>query len=220
MTIADDFPLEKRTPGRPRSAQTRAAILDAALTLFDTVPYRDISIDRIAAAAKVGKQSIYRWWPSKADLLLDAHLERLAVQSQALRRSGNALADLEALLKQTYLVLDGGPARQGLRFLIAEAQFDDAFSKRLHDLFFQRSRDALTAILNDGRARGQLRSGVDFDALIDVITGAMWYRLLSCAEPASSISYAEVVIDMVRALVATDPSDVRPATRDAALFEA
>ena len=188
--------------------------------LFDTVPYRDISIDRIASEAKVGKQSIYRWWPSKADLLLDAHLERLAVKAQNPRLSGNALADLEALLKQTYLVLGDGPARQGLRYLIAEAQFDSAFSKRLHDLFFQRTRDALTAILSDGRTRGQLRSGVDFEALIDVITGAMWYRLLSCEEPACSISYAEVVIDMVRALVATDPADVRPATRDAALFEA
>jgi len=66
----------KRSRGRPRSDATRQGILEAAVELMGSTPYREITVEGIAQRAKVGKQSIYRWWPSKADLVLEAYTER------------------------------------------------------------------------------------------------------------------------------------------------
>src|ERR1700743_3311623 len=65
-----------RPVGRPRCMETHKAILCAAADLLESTCYRDISVERIAASAGVGKQTIYRWYDSKADLLLDAFLTR------------------------------------------------------------------------------------------------------------------------------------------------
>ena len=67
--------ISPRRPGRPRSEASRQAILDATKRLLDTETVRDLSIERIAKEAGVGKTTIYRWWPSKAAVVIDAFFE-------------------------------------------------------------------------------------------------------------------------------------------------
>ena len=211
---------EKRSPGRPRSEHTRQAILDAARRLLATGPYRDVSIDRLAAEAKVGKQSIYRWWPAKADVLLEAELDRFQALAAVPPESEDCFASLQALLERHYAVLVDARARQGLRCLLAEAQLDPAFADRLHSALTAVGRRAVRTIFDRGRASGAVRADLDYEVLVDVIVGAMWYRLLCSGEPGCAIAYASTVVDMVRALAATDPSKRRPSSGGLGLFEA
>jgi Tetracyclin repressor-like, C-terminal domain len=116
------------------------------------------------------------------------------------------------------VLIETHAARHSLRCLIAEAQFDPAFSGRLHAALFRHSRDGLRSILTRGRDQGHLRPGFDVEAVIDVITGAMWYRLLAGCDAAPCERYAETVVDMLRAMTAEDPA-AKPRQRSPALFE-
>ncbi|MEC8665320.1 MAG: TetR/AcrR family transcriptional regulator, partial [Pseudomonadota bacterium] len=68
-------------PGRPRSEKSRKAILDATRRLLTHMPLSELSIEAIAKKAKVGKTTIYRWWPNKASVAMEAFLEQPGVQN-------------------------------------------------------------------------------------------------------------------------------------------
>src|SRR5260221_14491515 len=88
-------------PGRKRSEESRRAILVAALALFSERGYGAVSIEGIAARAGVGKQTIYRWWPSKADVLLEAAAEKADLHVR-LDDHGSYVADLRAFLADSF----------------------------------------------------------------------------------------------------------------------
>lgn len=215
---ADDA---KRAPGRPRSQATRRAILDAALHLLDTEPYRDISIDRIAATAKVGKQSIYRWWDSRANLVLDAYLERASQQVPPATITGNVFGDLEDYLKRLFDILRDPHAAASVRSLIAEAQFCPEFRRKFHKKFVAKRRLAVDALLRHGLDTGQIKPGTDVEAMMDVVFGAFWYRLLSGTKRPYDDAYAELICDTARARFAACTDDSRPPCRaPSSVFEA
>src|ERR1700722_14755802 len=95
--------VEGRSPGRPRSEQSRQAILVATLELVTEVGYAGLTIEGIAARAGVGKQTIYRWWGTKADVLLEAGAVKADVQIPTDDR-GSYAADLHAFLEASYRV--------------------------------------------------------------------------------------------------------------------
>jgi AcrR family transcriptional regulator len=189
---------DKRAPGRPRSEETRQAILDAAVTLVGARDYRDVSIDAIAAAAKVGKQSIYRWWPSKADLVLEAFTEHSLSRMPPLVPSADAFADLEADLARFFAFMRNDLVAKGVRSLIAEAQLDPEFRTKLYDRVHRVRCEALRRILRHGYALGQFRQDLDEDALAHVIHGAFWYRFLSGTKYPFDDAYAQNVVSLLR----------------------
>jgi AcrR family transcriptional regulator len=198
--MADDATIEKRGPGRPRSEATRRAIFDAALDLLHSEPYRDISIDRIAARAKVGKQSIYRWWSSKAELILEAYIERATASVPPVEPSPDSLADLEATLKRLCAVV----SQPGVR---------KVFRVKFHDIFVARRHDVFGHILKVGMERGQLRADVAIDDVLDVTLGSIWFRLLSGTSRPLDDAYAEMLVDLLRARLARSPDDAMPPVR-------
>src|SRR5215472_6636253 len=106
-------------PGRRRSEPTRLAILDAAYDLVVRKGYADITTAEIAAAAGAGKQTIYRWWASKAVLVLDALQHRGAVEIDPEQPSDQSLEGFFRRVCEA--ATRAGPV---LRSLMAEAQFD------------------------------------------------------------------------------------------------
>src|ERR1043165_8558435 len=94
-----------RPVGRPRCMETQQTTLAAAADLLESQPYRDISVERIAAQAGVGKQTIYRWYDSKADLMLDAFLARYAEIMPPAMLSGDPLGNLRDYLHHLVEVL-------------------------------------------------------------------------------------------------------------------
>lgn len=195
-------PLQGR-PGRKRSEQSRKAVLAATLELVGELGYAGLTVEGIAARAGTGKQTIYRWWPSKADVLLDA-LATKADLHVPVADEGSYAADLRTFLTASFALARKPPVDDALRALMTHAQVDAAFGERFRDGFLQRRRDALGAILNRAHTRGDLPSSPSVGTVCDLVFGVIWYRLLATGEPLD----AQLVDDLITALAG-------PATRPA-----
>lgn len=169
-------------PGRKRSEESRRAILAAALELTAEVGYAGLTVDGIAARAGTGKQTIYRWWPSKDDVLLEALADRAALDV-VVPDQGSYRADLHAFLMSSFVLGRQLQVPDILRALMARAQIDEEFGRRFRASFLQRRRDALEVIVDRARDRGDLPSALSRDTIADVVFGVIWYRVLARREP-------------------------------------
>ncbi|MDN3351534.1 TetR/AcrR family transcriptional regulator [Actinomadura sp. DC4] len=165
-------------PGRRRSEESRLAILAAAAELTAEVGYAGLTIEGIAARSGAGKQTIYRWWASKADVLLDA-LATKADLHIPVPDEGDYAGDLRAFLTATFELGRRDQVVAVLRALMAEAQIDPEFGERFRDDFLQLRRDALGVVVSRAAARGDLPPGVSPETVIDIVFGTLWYRLLA-----------------------------------------
>jgi AcrR family transcriptional regulator len=125
----------------------------------------------IAAAAGAGKQTLYRWWPSKAAVVLDAFAESGRIRIDQPQEAAIRAGDLASFLRGAFAVL----ARSGhaLRHLMAEAQYDPALTHMLRERLIEPRREALRRLLAQRMPDAKLRA-----AAVAAIYGAMWYRLL------------------------------------------
>lgn len=169
--------------GRRRNPAARAAILASVTELLTESGGVHATIDQIAAAAGVSKQTIYRWWPSKGAVLLDAMAE-WARASAPEPDTGRVRDDLAAFLESTFTAVSGPPAAPLLRAILAEAQHDAQTADLLTE-FAHTRRDTLRRILERGQERGELLDA-DLDLLVDQAYGVLWYRLAVSREPLSA----------------------------------
>jgi AcrR family transcriptional regulator len=179
-------------PGRRRSEQSRLAILTAAYELVGDIGYARLTIEGIAARAGTGKQTIYRWWPSKADVVLDA-LATKADLYVPIPDEGSYAADLRAFLLASFALGNQYQLIGILRALMAQAQVDPEFWQRFRDTFLQRRRDALAVITGRAQARGDLPPTASPGTVADIVFGAIWYRILATREPLGSRLADELV---------------------------
>ncbi|MFF8592182.1 TetR/AcrR family transcriptional regulator [Streptomyces sp. NPDC015220] len=162
--------------GRRRNEAARRAILDAALHLLADSDGAPVSVETIARAAGVGKQTLYRWWPSKGAVLLEALTER-AAQDVPSPDTGSLPGDLRALATATFQAAQGPPTAPALRTLVREAARDPHLAE-LMATFTETRRAAVRLILERGRDRGELPADRDIDLMIDQFYGFFWYRFL------------------------------------------
>jgi len=135
-----------------------------------------MTVDALAAAAGVGKQTIYRWWPSKGAVLAEALTERAATEV-ADPDSGSVIADLEAFLVATFRNLRVPAVATSLRAVMVEAQSDPGTAEVLAQ-FTTKRRIAMRRLLERGQRRGELARQADLDLLVEQAFGFIWYRLL------------------------------------------
>jgi AcrR family transcriptional regulator len=188
--------METRTPtrvGRPRSKAARRAILDAALDLAVEHGAPGLSMDAIARRAAVSKETVYRWWRSKAEVLLEA-LAELSEREIPVQDTGDLATDLRAFMRATARTLDG-PTQRALRTLAAQAAAETGFAEEVRDRFLARRRAALGAVLQRSVDRGELRAEQAPTAL-DLIFGSLWYRLIFAVGPLDR-RWADSVTDIV-----------------------
>lgn len=165
-----------------RSEDARQAVLEAADDLLTERGFADLTIEGIAAAAGVAKQTIYRWWNSKTDILMDALLQD-AAQHLTPADHGDLREDLRDHLGRLALFLTRSDPGAVCRALIGQAQHDPAFATVFRTRFLseQRERDRLP--LDRAIARGQLAPGTDVPADVDQLVGPVYYRVLVTGEP-------------------------------------
>lgn len=170
--------------GRPRSETARRAVLDAALQLCQSDGYQALTIKGIAETAGVGRQTVYRWWPAKQDVLIDALRDLGLRKAEHLDPdSGDTLRDVRALLTATF-ALTHQVTGKALIGLMAEAQHDPELSHRLQSTVIGPRRHALRTLLARGVERGELSdAGISLDLVVDFAFGTMWYRLISHHAP-------------------------------------
>jgi AcrR family transcriptional regulator len=169
-------------PGRRRSKRSHRAILDATQQLLVERGYPAVSIEGIAARAGVGKQTIYRWWPSKAALVLEAYLSGEDAVSHP-SEAGSVHEDVRALLSWLIAVLaepTGGGVVAGL---VAELPHDADLAEGFRRDVVPARREPMLAALEQGRERGEIRADADLELAVDELHGAVFYRLLLSGQP-------------------------------------
>ena len=170
-TAGVDWRFVART--RDESAQRR--VLNAARDLVCELGPRAVTIDAIAAAAGVGKQTIYRWWPSKSTVIMDALIELTDPEPADTPDTAR-----EAIRLQMRRVARMFASRNGqlIREVVADAQGDPALADDFRRRFFAHRRERGAATIANGIASGELRPDLDIDDTLDVLYGPLWLRLL------------------------------------------
>ncbi|MBF6350659.1 MULTISPECIES: TetR/AcrR family transcriptional regulator [Nocardia] len=170
------------TAPRRRGAERTRALLAVTLELATEVGYRGLSVEAIAARAGVGKHTIYRRWPSIAELLLDA-LSVVWISDLDYRTSGPVRTDLREQFIRSSKALSTPPIGPVYRAVIAEAQADPALRATLHERFLatveQRTFDRITRAQRDG----QLVADVNLEYAAEVLCGTLYYRWLLTSRP-------------------------------------
>ncbi|MEV4070156.1 TetR/AcrR family transcriptional regulator [Nonomuraea fuscirosea] len=178
-----------------RSEEARQSVLEAADDLLVEVGYTRLTIEGIAERAGVAKQTIYRWWPSKNDILMDAFVQDVAedlipADTADLRR------DLRTHARKVALFLTRSDAGAVFRALTAQAQHDPALAARLRaeHLGKQRGYDRLP--FERAVARGALDPGADLDLAVDQVMGPVYYRVLVTGQSVPE-EFTDTLVDAV-----------------------
>ncbi|WP_161973648.1 TetR/AcrR family transcriptional regulator [Hwanghaeella grinnelliae] len=197
--------------GRPRSEASTQAVLAAAERLFGTNGYSRTSIEAIAKAAGVGKQTVYRWWPTKSHLAA-AIYEQLAPSSKIAPNTGALQSDIAAMLRSLFTAYTSGPAAALLSGLIVEAQGSDESVMDFRAVFFDERRIITTDLFDRARNRGEIPLSADIDLLSDMLIGAIWMRLLAGHAPLDG-AFAEGLAANLVAAASAEPTQT-PRTPD------
>lgn len=179
-----------------RSEHARKAVLEAADDLLVERGFAGVTIEGIAARAGVAKQTIYRWWTSKTDVLMDAFLTD-AAEDLTPTDDGDLATELRVHLRRLVRFLTRSDAGAVFRALIGQAQHDPdvAAAFRAEYLDQQRERDRLPL----GRAvdRGELPADEDLDACVDQLVGPIYYRVLVTGLPVDAPFIDRLVDDFL-----------------------
>ncbi|NDV28729.1 TetR/AcrR family transcriptional regulator [Desulfovibrio sp. JC010] len=190
--------MAKAKAGRPRSEQARELILGATHELLRENSGAGLNIEAIARRAGVGKPTIYRWWPSLADVVLEALLQQAGEQI-TVPEYDTFGETLRGFLSVSMQAIEHG-AGIHLRFLMAQAQKDDEFRQRFESNFVTERRTVLRSIFLRAQENGQIPAGRNPDILVDMVFGAMWYRLLVGHAPMDDQFAAELTEVVMAAL--------------------
>lgn len=168
---------ESKGRGRHRSVEAEEAILRAALELLEHKPLRKVSADAIAQKAGVSKATIYKWWPNKNLVALDAFLARMT-ERVPMPNTGSAEQDFMQQL-QSVMAFYTSPLGRLFGQFIAEGQSDPNFLTLFRERFLYPRRDAARIMWRRGVDRGEIRKEIDPEMLLDLIYGPMVFRLLA-----------------------------------------
>jgi AcrR family transcriptional regulator len=166
-----------------------------------------LTIERIAADAGVGKQTIYRWWPSKSAVLVDAVLEQ-ARTDVPVPNTGALQGDLEIFMRATFRGARQPSTKRFLLTVATEAQRNEGTAALLREFTSQR-RAHLQDIFRHARDRGELEPEANIDLLVDQAFGVLWYRLLIGHAPLSTSDATALASGLCRQ---AQPRDTRSAS--------
>jgi AcrR family transcriptional regulator len=176
---AETRPAKGRAPHR-RDENARLAVLHAADDLLVERGFGGVTIEGIAARAGVAKQTIYRWWPSKVDVLLDTLVDD-ASRQLVVPDTGSAIDDTRRYLRVLARFLTREPAGKVLLALLGEAQHDAEMAGVFHHRYLDPQREREREMLKRGIAAGELSAALDVDAALDAMSGPIVYRALTGA---------------------------------------
>ncbi len=183
-----------RGRGRPRDESTRRRILQAALDLMDEMAFAHVTAEAIAERAGASKATVYRWWPNKAAVVIEAFRDAFAPQLP-LRNSGSLREDLTRQVRNFARILSG-PGGRMLRSFIVAARSDADVAAAFRSIWSDPRRAEAKEMLRQKQTNGQLRRNADLDLVLDSLYGPLYYRFLVKNEPPSQ-KYAEALAELV-----------------------
>jgi AcrR family transcriptional regulator len=184
----------ERGRGRPRDEAARLRILKAALDLMDETAFAQVTVEAIAERAGASKTTLYRWWPNKAALAIEAFADAVTPELP-LRDTGSLLADLTTQAQNFARVLSGRGGRMLRSFLVA-ARCDPEVADAFRSIWSDPRRAEAKQMLRQKQANGQLRKDADLDLVLDCLYGPLYYRFL-VKNDLPSQKYAESLAALV-----------------------
>ncbi len=171
---------DEKRPGRPRCQEAHRKILDAALFEVSEHGYETLSMEAIANRAQVSKATVYRRWGSKAELMLDA-MQHAGCGAFCMESTGSLRGDLEKQMTSLIKFLNG---RESLtvRAVIAAVQSDADLAVQFRENWTLKRQLAFEGVFEDAVERGELAADTDFELLIDLVWGPIYYRFVSSFE--------------------------------------
>jgi AcrR family transcriptional regulator len=161
-----------------RNPESHQAILDATLKLLGSSGYVDFSIEKVASEAGVGKQTIYRWWNSRADLVLEVWQKRLMPPLAPY----NGKIDLRTYLERSLYTfgkqLGRTDCRQAAVCVLAEAHRDPDLYQRMEEVVYAPRIALITDSFRQAQEDGTFPKDADTNLVIDSLYGAVWYKVL------------------------------------------
>ena len=179
------IPAPKTRPrGRPRSEAAEKAVMDAVYAFLQEHSVRELTMEGIAERANVGKPTLYKWWPSKAALVMAVLHERLVPKPPRLEPTSarTAEATIRALMHRLVRAFNGMFGKV-FADLIAEGQNDPGLLSELYEKHLGQRREALVAEIERGKQAGEFYAEVDAELLVDSLIGPIYYRLLMKTAP-------------------------------------
>ncbi len=186
------------TASRPsrRRESSRLKILGAAIPVCREKGYGGLSIEAIAARAGVGKHTIYRWWPSKGAVLMEALDREMRTGATTFPDTGDLVADMRATITQVAKIQadpDFGPP---IAALISEAQLDPEGGPGQLEALFRPRRGPIHDRLRRAQESGDLPASVTPEQILEGVFGALYHRLLLRSGPLDA-DYARFVVEVV-----------------------
>lgn len=192
-------------PGRPRSEKARNAILDAAAALLLENGLDAVSMDAVAGRAGVSKATIYRWWPTKETLALDAIYHEWDAVRPRSRQTKSLRGDLLSLLRPWVRLISQRPYSRVIAALLAKAQTDRAFAEKYRAHFVAPRRDHAGAIFQRAIERGEIAADTNVEVALDLLYGPFYHRLLQGTGPLND-RFARDVVDILTAGLTKTPT--------------
>lgn len=190
-----------------RSERSRRAIYDAALALVAEIGYPRTTIEGIASRAGVGKQTIYRWWPSKADVLLEAFLDLSDQAAQAAQADGTAdgaayalpdtgdlAADLKYVLRATVDELHDPAFEAPSRALAAEGVVNEELGRRFVARLLEPQLQLYVDRLRAAQEAGDVRADIDPRIALELFVSPLAQRWLQYTAPIT-YEYTDTLVD-------------------------
>jgi len=179
--------------GRPRSEKARLAILEAAAELLLVQGLSAVSIDAVAERAGVSKATIYRWWPTKESLALDALFNEWAAARPPARDTGSLRGDLLSLMRPWAQLAASRPYGRVIAGLITEAQMDPAFAAEYRTRFVEPRREQGRVVFRRAIERGEIPADTKIEVALDMLYGPLYHRLLHGHAPLNDRFVRDVV---------------------------
>ncbi len=193
------------TVQRKRGAALEDAILSAAWAELSEVGYTAFSVEGVAARARTGKASIYRRWPTRATLMLDAITAHLPGPAQCgfpteLTDDVTTADALRAIAAAICTVLDS-PAGDVMRAVKCEAVTDPELAQAIDDQFQAPRRAAMLALLRRGVARGEVRPDAATPMVADVLPAVLTHRIIMQREPITTRTITDIMEQVLLPLI-------------------
>lgn len=174
MTDVHDLDtLAPARPGRPRSEQAERAIIEATLDLLAEVGIAALSVEQVAARAGVGKATIYRRWPNKEALIVEAAASLKSplpdLPGRSIREDLKIIAEIMVADQQT------ARARELYTCFVSEGRRHPDLARKFKETVIEPRREYMRQVLRAGVARGELRDDIDIDTMVVAFTGPLMY---------------------------------------------
>lgn len=190
-------PVPRRGRGRPRSAEAQRAILRAARELLHERGLPGLTMEGIAVRARVGKPTIYRWWPDRHAVAMAALMEESGESARTTRR-----APLDALRQQLEQVVAvfASPTGRAAAGMIAAADANSELAKAFRSHFILARREEGRALLEQAVKRTEIRRDANVEVVLDMLYGAVFFRLLMGHARLDSALVGQVLDETLRGL--------------------